>query len=323
MKKYRQNLFELVFTVVFAAVFILCPMPVRSDEITSSTELSLQVSTRPEAKIGLTQSFTFPFLQGSGPLTSGNNIKTDITAELTPVSIVGMANVIWTPIAFLEINAGARLSSGWNMALGNGIGLNVPVGTAVTGAPRKFEIDGSPFDGLQWRAWAGGAFQFDLAAVVPGDWNHILIRAYNEFRYSAYTRAGSGNSWVLENDAENQNGWTYYLSTVLGYQMPLSPVLDFVGLMGEADFRLYDEPRMKAWGGNLPSWTISGFFNFSITPNFSTALIAQMRTRLNYGDTDFENENELYYRDRDLQTEGGSQRILFYRVAFIFTYKLR
>jgi hypothetical protein len=324
-EKKKKHFFRLVFTTVSAVVFILCPALVQADDITSSTELSLQISSLPEAKLSLTQSFTFPFLQGSGPLTSGNNIKTDITAEVTPVSMAAMANVIFTPIAFLEFNVGGKLGSGWNMVLGNGIGLNVPVGdTPGLGTPRKFNIDGSPFDGLQWRAWVGGAFQFDLAAVVPGDWNHILVRAYNEFRYSAYTRAGTREPWIIENDrAENLNGWTYHLTTVLGYQMPLSPVLNFVGFMGEADFNLYDDPGMKTWGGDLPNWTVSAFFNFAITPNFGTTLIAQMITRRNYGDSDFGNENELYYRDRVIQDNGGSQRLLFYRMALIFTYKLR
>jgi hypothetical protein len=240
--------------------------------------------------------------------------------------MAGIANVIFTPIAFLEINVGGKLGSGWNMALGNGIGLNMPIGPEPlpNEEPRQFKIDGSPFDGLQWRAWAGAALQFDLAAVVPGDWSHVIARAYNEFRYSAYTRAGTNVPWIIENDdAENINGWTYHLTAVLGYQMPLSPVLDFIGLMGEADFKLYNEPGMNAWGGDLPNWTISGLFNFSITSNFSTTLIAQMRTRRNYGDSDFENQNELYYRDRIIQENSGSQRLLFYRVALIFTYKLR
>jgi hypothetical protein len=321
MRKHKLNFFGLIFTGVIAAFFVLCPVPVQADEIASSTELSLQISSLPEAKLSVTQSFTFPFLQGSGPLTSGNNIKTDITAEVTPVSMAGIANVIWTPIAFLEFNVGGKAGSGWNMVLGNGIGLNVPIeGTD----PLKFKIDGSPFDGLQWRAWAGGAFQFDLAAVVPGDWNHVLVRAYNEFRYSAYTRAGIHDPWVIEaDDAENQNGWTYHLTTVLGYQMPLSPVLDFVGLMGEADFKLYNEPGEEAWGGHLPKWTISGLFNFSVTPNFSTTFIAQMQTRRNYGDSDFGNKDKIFYRDRKLMTNDGNQRLLFYRVALIFTYKLR
>jgi hypothetical protein len=322
MKKCKPNFFGLFFTAVLMAAFTLCPVLVHADEgITSSMELSLQVSTRPEAKLSLTQSFIFPFFQGSGPLTSGNNIRTNLTAEVSPVSLAGIGQVIWTPIAFLEIDAGGKAGSGWNIpGLGNGIGLNMPVsGTS----PTKMEIDGNPFDGLQWSAWAGLALQFDFAALFPGDWNHVIFRVHNEFRYSAYTRAGPHAPWIFQNDsAENQNGLVLHGTAVLGYQMPLSPVLDFVGLMAEADYNLYDEPGKGKWGGDLPNWTFSGLFNFSITPQFSTSLIIQMRTRNNYGVSDYENENKLYYRDRDLRTGGGSQRFVFYRVALILTYKL-
>jgi hypothetical protein len=328
MKKQKLKFTELIFTTAIAAVFIFGPASVHADEgIVSSTELSLQVTTRPEAKLSLTQSFIFPLLQGSGPLTSGNNIRTNLIAELTPVSLAGNGQVIWTPIAFLELDAGGRIGSGWNIpGLANGIGLNVPMGGGSPGPitpPRNFEIKGRAFDGLQWSAWAGLAFQFDLAAIIPGDWNHVVFRVHNEFRYFAYTKAGSHEPWVFENNAEHQNGWTLHGTAVLGYQMPLSPVLNFIGLMGEVDFNLYDEPEKGKWGGNLPYWVLSAFFNFSITPQFGTTLIVQMRTRNNYGTTDFENSKDIYYRDRVIVKDGGSQRLLFYRVALMFTYKLR
>jgi hypothetical protein len=321
VKKQKLKFIGLIFTIAIAAAFILCPALARADEgITSSTELTLQISTRPEAKLSLTQSFIFPFLQGSGPLTLGNNIRTNLSAEVTPVSLAGIGQAIWTPIAFLEIDAGGRLGTGWNMALGNGIGLNKPEGS---GPLRTFSIDGSPFDGFQWSAWAGLAFQFDLAALFPGDWDHVIFRVHNEFRYSAYSRARPGESWVLENNAEYQNGWALHGTAVLGYQMPLSPVLNFIGLMGEADYNLYDVPGKGKWGGNLPNWIFSVLFNFSITPQFNSSLIVQMRTRNNYGDSDYENKNNYYYKDRVLENGGGNQRLVFYRLALMFTYKLR
>ena len=317
----RKIFFEKpVLFLVFAFIFIPCMILAADEGITSSTELSLQISTRPEAKLSLTQSFVFPFLQGSGPLTSGNNIRTDISAEVSPVSVAGIGEIIWTPAAFLEIDLGGRIGSGWNMPLGNGIGFNVPVG-AWAGSPRKSEITGEPFDGFQWSVWAGGALQFDMAAVIPGDWNHVIVRVYNQLKFSAYSSAVSGDSWVLENDdAENMNGWVLYSSAVLGYRMPLSPVLDFVGLMAEAEYNLYEYPGKDYWGGDLPKWTFSTMFNFSITPNFSAALIAQMRTRRNHGSSDLDNNDEYWYQDLPINNDNGNLRLVFYRVAAIFTY---
>ena len=310
---------------VFAVFLVFIPALLQADEgIKLGTDLGLQLSSRPEAKIGLTQSFTFPFLQGSSPLTLGNNIKTAVTAEATPISLAGITQVIWTPIAFLELVGGGKLGSGWNIPLGKGLGLNVPVGVYNPEAPREAEVIGRAFDGFIWNAWGGGAFQFDMAAIIPGDWNHVIFRAYNELRYSAYTRAGPSDSWFFENgDGENRNGWTWHGNMVLGYQMPLSPVLDFVGLMAEMHFNLYNTPGREFWGDNLGLWIFSSFFNFSFTPRFSTTLVIQMRTRRNHGITDFENRDQLWYQDLELLNDGGPQRLVFYRTALILSYKIK
>ena len=319
-KKFYKKPFYLAF--VLTIVFLCIPgVILKGDEgITTSTSLSLQISTRPEAKLSLTQSFLFPVLRGTSPLTKGNNIRANITAELTPVSLAGIGEFIFTPIAFLEIDTGGRIGSGWNMPLGNGIGINRPIGS-WSGSPRKSEITGEPFDGFQWSVWAGGALQFDMAALIPGDWSHVIFRVYNQLRFSTYTRAVSGESWVFENDdGENMNGWVLYSNMVLGYQMPLSPVLDFIGIMAEADYNLYDYPGKNYWGANLPKWTFSTMFNFGITPNFNATLIAQMRTRRNHGTSDLENKNGYWYQDLPISNENGNLRLTFYRIAAILTY---
>ena len=316
MKKIQS----LAITVIIICIPIL---NMGANEIESSTDLSLHISSIPEAKLVFTQGFSFPFLRGTGPLTLDNNIKTNFSAELSPISLNGIAELIWTPIAFLEIAAGGRLGSGWNMPLGNGIGLNKPVGIFEPGNPRKSEIDGGAFDGLIWSAWGGKALQFDLAAVFPGAWNHVLFRVYDEIRYSAYSRAGSEDSWFFENIGEYRNGWIWHGNAVLGYQMPLSPVLDFVGLMAEVDINLYNTQGREYWGDNQPYWIFSSLFNFSINPRFSSTLILQMHTLRNYGTSDLENRDEYWYQDLELQHEHGAQRLMFYRAALIFNYKLR
>jgi len=289
--------------------------------IKTSTDLSLQISSLPEAKLSLSQSFSFPFLQGSGPLTKGNNIAAVLGAEVSPVSLDGKAEIIWTPAAFFLLSGGGLAGSGWNMPLGNGIGINKPENESAA-KPRKAMIDGTAFDGLIWRAWGAGTLQFDFGAVIPGDWTHVLFQSRQELRYGAYSRAAPDESWVFENDQEYKNGWIYYASYVLGYQMPLSPVLDTVAFMAEMEKRLYNTPGGDYWGEDLGKWTFSGLFNFSITPRFSTALVIQMQTRRNYGLSNFEND-DYYYRDFELKDDGGQRRLLFYRAALLFSYKIR
>jgi len=146
-----------------------------------------------------------------------------------------------------------------------------------------------------------------------------------EFRYAAYTRAGTGDAWVFENDdRENQNGWKYYACYVLGYQMPKSPVLDTIAFMAELNKSLYNTPGGDYWGEDLGYWIFSGLFNFTINPRFNTALVIQMHTRRNHGTRNYNITNlDYYYQDLPIEKEGGQRRLLFYRAAVIMNYKLR
>jgi hypothetical protein len=303
--------------IAVLAVFVLVLQVIHAEEsegITSGSDLLLQVSSLPEAKLGFTQSFTFPFLQGSNPLTENNNISLALTGEVSPISLNGLAEAVWTPIAFIEISAGGRIGSGWPLNLFGGdiygIGLNQP------DAEGYAEYNGSGFDGLLWKVQAGGAFQFDLGAIFPGDWNHVLFRTYHEINYHGYTRAKANESWYFEDDdGENINGANYYGNFFLGYQMPI--FLNLVGFLAEMELYLYDTPNRAIWGDDLIRWTFSGILSFQITEQFGFALLAQFWTRRNFIESDWE---KLYYRNRTVNTS-NPQRLEFYRVAAAVTYR--
>ena len=55
-------------------------------------------------------------------------------------------------------------------------------------------VVGSAFDGLLWNVKTGASLQFDLAAIYPGDWNHIIFRTYHEALYAGYSAASKGDS---------------------------------------------------------------------------------------------------------------------------------
>jgi hypothetical protein len=282
---------------------------------TASGELILQVSSLPEVKLGFTEHFRFPFLQGESPLTEGNNIDLAVTAEISPVSLNGIAEAVWTPVAFFQMAAGGRIGSGWNIELfgskSYGIGLTQP------GLADKLEHDGSAFDGLLWKVQAGGVLQFDLAALFPGDWHHVVARSYHEVNYRGYTRAKAGESWYYENDdGENCNGFNYYANLLVGYQMPV--FISMAALLAEADLYLYDLPDRSRWGDEKIRWTFSGIAAFTFTDQFGLALIAQFRTRRNYVEPDWE---DRYYRSRNIDSS-RPLRLEFYRIAAALTYKL-
>lgn len=284
----------------------------------SSSDILLQATSAPALKLGFIKHFTFPFLQGEGPLTKDNNIGLSLTGEVSPISLNGLAEVVWTPIAFFQFYTGGRIGSGWNIKLFGGdiygIGLNKP------DASGKAEHDGKAFDGLLWKAQAGAALQADLAAVFPGDWNHVVARSYHEINYQGYTRAGNGESWYFENDngfaGENCNGFNYYGNLLIGYQMPI--FLKMVALMTEANLYLYDMPEREKWGDDRIRWTFSCILNFSVTRQIDIALITQFWTQRNYLET---NWLDLYYRNRTIDS-ANPLRLEFYRVAAFLTYHL-
>jgi hypothetical protein len=66
--------------------------------------------------------------------------------EISPISLNGIAEAVWTPIAFFQFAAGGRIGSGWNLNIFDSaiyeIGLNRP---DIAG---KGEHKGGAFDGL-------------------------------------------------------------------------------------------------------------------------------------------------------------------------------
>jgi hypothetical protein len=321
MKK-RRLLGMALAAWVLAAGGILWAEP----EVVSKREIALTISSLPEAKLAFNQNFTFPFLQGGHFLTRDNNIRLKLTAEMTPISLNGLADAYWTPAAFFQVRAGTRLGSGWNIELFGspvyGIGVNRPqAGIPAGDGPVAAERAGAPFDGLLWKVHGGGTLQFDAAALFPGDWHHLVFQSYHEINYRGYTGAGSGVSWVFENDeAENLNGFNYYGNILVGYQMPV--FLNTVGILVEMDKYLYDTPSRENWGDEKVRWVFSGLFNFTVTKWFGAALLVQCRTRRNYEDGDRKNAARYFYQTRTLDRE-NPLRLEFYRVAAVLTFTIK
>jgi len=305
-------------------------MSVFADEIIgaeTTSEVYLQLSTLPEAKLGFTQTFKFPFLSLDNPLMSGNNIKFSLTGEITPVSMNGSFKTVLTPIAFLEFSTGGLIGGGWPLELGGwlyGTGLNLPKFNVSDNGFYE-EYKGGALDAIHLKFFAGGTFQFDFAAIFPGDWNHVVMLSYHEINYFHNTSALAGQGWYYEaDDGENRNGWNYYGNIVLGYQMPKKPIfLQMVAFMAEMENYLTDIEGVDRgiWGDDLIRWKFANILNFQFTDQFSVALITQFRTRRNFTNFDEHKDNEsiLHYQSRILDKD-DPLRLEFYRVAGIISF---
>jgi hypothetical protein len=263
-----------------------------------------------EIQVLLNHSIRVPFLTGRGLLTEDNNLALSFEAALSPVSLRGELGATLTPVAFLNVYAGTMVGTGWDIGLFNGMGLNAD----GSGVPESASLQG-----VVLKSWLGAALQFDLAALVPGDWTHVVTRLSPRFQYAWFSRAGRGQAWMFEADiGENFNGWKLLGSYFLGYQMPLA--LDTVGVLLETDqnlgyVRALSPAAGGGWGSDFLLITISPVFNFRLSKRNSLAVLFQFRRERQY------TENSVFYAYYEHRHYSGTYWDL-YRVAFSYSLRL-
>lgn len=263
-----------------------------------------------EAKAALSVSSRVPFMVGEGPLFSGNSIRAKFSCELSPVSVNGVAQASFVPIAFLSFDAGAGIGTGWTAGPFRGLGIN-PAGNAAS------DVDLKPFGGAVWRAWGSGTFQFDVAALAPGDWNHLVVLATAKAEHEAFTGAGADEAWLWEADAaDNFNGTKFYSSFVLAYLMPLK--LDTIGLVLDSeewlgDVRGRSTMASGGWGSDFRIWQLGSLMNFKLSKKDSLAVLCQFKLKPDW--------SEATTRNRDFRTRAYEDAYwCFHRVALSYTH---
>jgi hypothetical protein len=262
-----------------------------------------------ELQVYLDHTITVPFLQGSGPLTKGNNVQFGFRGYLAPVVAYAQAKAVITPIAFLNFGAGYSIGSGWAGLGFNGIGLN----NDGTGIPES-----DPFPGAVMETWMSGTFQFDMAAVVPGEWNHVVVVASGKLKNMYFTAAGDNDAWQWKaDDGENFNGNMFLGTYVLGYQMPL--LVDMVGFMVETEQYLGDVKDMstmdeKGWGSDFVEVKFGPLVNVTFDDKNSLTTLVQLKTDRLYSDDTI---HDNYYETRSYE----STFVKIHRVALAYKHK--
>ncbi|GHU69868.1 hypothetical protein FACS189450_03400 [Spirochaetia bacterium] len=295
---------KIAIVILFCIIGINMAWAENDKGFQKQTDLSLTVSTAVEMQFGFEERIIFPFLPGTNALTADNNITLKFGAELTPISINVLADTIWTPVAFFVFSLGSQIGSGWNYDMFgtrmNGMGLYRHV---AQGDPQEF-ADGSGFDGAVWDVHLGATLQFDLAAIFPGNWNHVVMKFDNVVKYQNYTKARGAEQWYFRaDDGINQNTFGYYFSGFLGYQMPL--FLDMVGFQFESSLPFYNPQSGESLANREPEMFWSLVTEFAIGKRFNIMAVTQLSNRLNHP----------VAADYDRQWK-------FYRVAVIGTWHL-
>ena len=265
-----------------------------------------------KALVYIAHEIKIPFMQRPGALTSGNNVLYKFKGTFSPVSLNAIASATITPLAFLNFQAGSSIGTGWNAGFSNGLGLNVD----GTGTPAADSLKGVVLE-----SWLSGTFQFDLGAVVPGDWTHVLLAATSKLGYKHYTGAESDDPWQFQADAgENFNGFSYFGTYILGYKLPYK--VDTVAFLVETEQMLFENrdrstmDSVNGWGSDFVKVTFGPLVNIKLSENSNIVILIQFTAEKNYTDATIFNN---YFINRVYE---GSY-IDLQRIAFSYKKKLK
>lgn len=210
-------------------------------------------------KAAVTPSATYalPTPLGEHFLLKGAEVEFTGSFEVSPLSIRPELKAEFTPVPFLVFGAGGSIGTGWNPLGFDGMSV-------YNSAKAEYEAL-TPFAHYYYELWASATFQFDLGAVVPGDWSHVVMLASYQWIYKAITGVEDGEIWEWQVVPGDANGWQYYVTGVLGYKMPL--VLSMVGFMGEF-YGHYDRAdyakRYRAFDGEFMWIDLSLLLEFKL-----------------------------------------------------------
>jgi len=272
----------------------------------SRIDLSFYTSTRGEMQVNFTPQWKFPFLQGNSPLTSENNIVLKLDAALSPIWAGLSGDAILTVFPFLLLRLGAMAGTGWNYDLFGkvslvGLGLN----KRTNADDQNDGVIGNGFDGVVWNVHAGATLQFDLAALFPGDWNHIVMQFYNRIEYLAYSKAQGDELWYyLGDDGMNINAIRHKFELFVGYAMPI--FVDLIGYQLEGTLPFCNIETGGSVRDRGYSLTNALIVNFKLNRQFSIMTIARVTNGF-----------------KDPITSAYEREWKFDRVQFIATWRIK
>lgn len=261
-----------------------------------------------EARVTGKYNYVIPTPFGTNPLVKGNNVNFSCALEISPVTLASQFGISFTPIAFLNFSTSAKVGTGWEFIGIQGHGNYISSETGF--------MPYASLNNLYYEYKLSGLFQFDLAAIVPGDWNHVVTMATYDFIYKGVEGANKANPSMWQ-AVDFFQGWNYYSSIILGYQMPL--VLQTVGLQLEMEGLFSDKNVDTIFADYNPTFMrigINPVFIFKFNEKHSLTTQFSFSSRRGFSSERPENMNTSY----DLTSNG--REWFFNRLAFSYSIKL-
>ncbi len=222
--------------------------------------------------------------------------------ELTPLSVRPQLALGFQPFPFLVFKGGGSIGFGWNMLGFEGL-------CALDEKSRKYEAL-STFSHPFYEVWAQGTLMFDTGALIPGDWNHLIMLASYKTFYSGIAGLGRHTPYEWQGDKNRVEGLQYEFCGILAYQMPL--VLYRAGFMYTAyghydggDYGDFD----ASYDGAFTQHSLAGLCQFKFAEKDELTCIAQFSTRRSFDKELDEAEDALFAQK--VGTEWFFQRLIF------------
>ena len=274
-----------------------------------SQGITLDAATSREAQLSYSAAWHIG-LGGEGVLTHDNSVDIELRGTVSPVSGSSGVHVVLTPLSVLQLQAGSTIGSGWYLAP-----LDVN-GLGVLENQHENRYSQNAFDGFVWEASAGGALQFDTAAIIPGMWSSVLMRSYHGVEWDFYSRA-NGEPWEYRGAQDRVNGWSYTTESILAYQLPAFPMLRLVGVLYETEtlLSMRNSARVAegAWGSDFVAIDVAGLAVFDVAPRHTLVCLLQWSRNQNW----INEETGLTLRELNPDTPGEWE---FWRVALSYSY---
>jgi hypothetical protein len=238
-----------------------------------------------EAKLNASLATSRPLYEAEHPLLAANKLSLSGWFELSPVSLNLGANTAWELVSFAKLNVGGTVGTGWNAVIANGLGRNLASESQV----RK-----EPFSGVVSRFWMEPALQFDLAALAPGDWNHVVAYLAESREYKSYSAVDSNTAWEFENDGgSNLNGWKRNRTYLVGYRPPLRlNMIAFLATSEKSISHANDSPMAaKGWGSDFETWTFGPTLGWKLSDSSNLTTLLQWSRERGYTDNTIGNRH--------------------------------
>ena len=151
---------------------------------------------------------------------------------------------------------------------------------------------------------------FDTGALVPGDWNHLIMLASYKTFYSGIAGLEKHRPFEWQGDKNRVEGLQYEFCGILAYQMPL--VLYRAGFMytayGHYDGGDYGDFDASYYGA-FTQHSLAGLCQFKFAEKDELTCIAQFSTRRSFDKELDEAEDALFAQK--VGTEWFFQRLIF------------